>query len=93
MGEDNGHRVEAIAEVMSDHGQRDDEAEPRARLKANPDRDPVKKAVHRQPGGAEHAELGLVLLPTVRMLPGSVEGRVALEGEKGEESPAVACIT
>src|SRR6266849_5698707 len=87
MRQHDRHHVKAVAEIVRDHAERDQQTHIHAGLKSNPDCDSVEKTMHRETGGSHRAKLLLMRHNfMMQMFARAMERRVALEPEEGEES-------
>ena len=71
---------------MSNDAQGDHQSHINAGLKANPDCHTVQETVQRQPGCGHRPKLRLMHGHRVHVFTGSVQSRVTLQPEKGQES-------
>src|SRR5438552_784566 len=76
--------VESVGEVVGDDGEQHDPSGPRPGLESDADRQPVEKAVKRQPESAGDADL--VMMSRRVMLLLAVDDRQLLEQEDADES-------
>src|SRR4029077_13390450 len=86
MREHDRDRVEAVAEIVRDHAERDQQSHVHAGLKSNSDCDSVEKTVHRETSGSHRAELLLMSRDfMIEMFARVMECLLTLEPEKREE--------